>query len=461
VFRSSLIALALVTVGFGPAFAQQVRFRAPRTLARSVDTVVLSGADSGRAKGHPIASIRAYALRLGVMTPISYQIDERNQVGTWCWTQGPLQRRLRDSDRGKLDSNDEVVFLVRDAGDQALPQQLFQVPGAIGYQEIQISDPRRPGKAWVYLYLFTPQLQPGRVTGDYARLRVKNHPNGEKTHYWYGESFCFNNNRSRNNAVRATYAGFAAPGTTDYSKVPNLIDSTQVKAVVSFMWVTLTRHSHDFKIKLGGWIDGPLRVIAENRLKVRLAMGYWVEAPDSYLILWRNKMSMPTNAACPVNLDTSDESNYTLCVDMNKAVKGLKFFNSHNKKPVIIDGKMSPAEKAMNLAYPKYNVLYGPSGAMITKFVIPNFLRRKKGSKLIYLDDLKRAPKDDSEGIEFQKGAYGYNGYVMDMRGLKKGLYPGDYVVWYAPPGFKPGDERGYLEEYSFPVEIEATSVKR
>ena len=60
-------------------------------------------------------------------------------------------------------------------------------------------------------------------------------------------------------------------------------------------------------------------------------------------------------------------------------------------------------------------------------------------------------------GLEFQKGAFGYNGYLMDMRGLKKGVYSGNYTVWYAPPGFKKGDEKQYIWERTHPIKAKAT----
>ncbi|HBP16706.1 MAG TPA: hypothetical protein DEA08_02790 [Planctomycetes bacterium] len=449
--------LAALLASAAPAWAQGSL--TPRTLKRTVDTVVLDGSACGKAKGAKISQIRLYTCRGGYMTPITYQIDEVDPSGIFCWNRGEKDRRRRDNDRGGFDANDQLVFLARDIGDRALPHQLAMVPGAIGFQEIEITDPISKGKGWVYIFLFQRTFIPGRPSLDLTSLKVRKHADDSRTHYWYGESFLFHNDKSRKNAVRATYAGLAAPGTRDYRGVPNIVDSTQVKAVVSFMWVTLTRQSDDIRVNIGGYIDGPLRVVAENMLKVHLALGFWVSAPNSYLILWRNKMSMPTNADNPVNLDESDDSSYTLCVDMNKNAKGLYFYNSHNKTPVAIDGKMSAAEQQLNTTYPDYNVVYGAQGGLISKFVIPPFLAKRKRSKLVYLDDATHERNEES--AEFQKGAFGYNGYVMDMRGLKKGTYPGDYVVWYAPPGFKPGDEIQYVNEYDHPLVGKATAVQR
>lgn len=456
------LTLALVAAIWAPsASTAQPKSLEPRSLHRRVDTVVIQGAALGKMIGESKHGIRAYVCRAGYMMPIQFQIDEKNAKGTYCWDAGDPERRIRDEDKGLIDKNDELVVLARDAGDRAFGWQIKTVPGSTKVQEIQLTCPLKKGRAWIYLYSFPKFFKAPRLTLDLARLKIKNHKDGTKTHSWYGEKFMFNNDKARMNAVRATYAGLSPNG--DYRKVPSMLDSTQVKAVVSFMWVTVTRQSNDIKVTLGGLIDGPIRVVAESRIKVYLAMGFWVSAPDSYLILWHNKMSMPTNAQCPVNLDQNDHSYYDLCMDMDKrlAGKGWKFYNSRNKTPVDIDGRISKAERELDRRYPDWNAVYGPRGALISKFVIPPFLAKRKRSKLIYVDDEFIKRPNDEEGLEFQKGCFGLNGYHMDMRGLKKGLYPGDYIVWYAPPPFKPGDEQAYLDEYDDPVEAQPTQAAK
>ncbi len=453
--RAAITSLTLTLLAAAPA-AAQVQPLETRTLQRTVDTVVVTGPSLGRTLlGTPISQLRAYACRAGFMIPIPYQVDEVDPEGVYCWTSGPKDRRRRDNDGERLDSNDELVVLSRDAGDRANPASFGMVPGHDAAQEIELRDPLTGGKAWVYLFRF-PRAAPGRPTYDVVDLEIKRKGDDGGLYIWTGESFQFNNGRSPSNAVRATWAGLSS-GKRDFRNSVNILDSTQVRAVVSFMWVTVVRQSHEFRVKIGGYIDGPLRVVAENLAQLYLALGIWVSAPASHVILWPNKVSMPTNASCPVNLDQSDESSYALAVDMSKDAPGLKFYNSHNREPVAIDGKTSPEEQALDLSFPDWNVVYGPSGAMISKFVIPDFLRNRKGSKLLYIDDAAYERPEKVDAIEFEPGAYGYHGYLMDMRGLRKGVYKGDYVVWYCAPPFAPGDEQAYLAEYDHP--LEATAV--
>ncbi|RMG13967.1 MAG: hypothetical protein D6731_10965 [Planctomycetota bacterium] len=430
---------------------------APRTLKRTEDTIVLEGKALGpRLLGAHKDRLRAYAARGGFLTPIPFQVDERDQRGRYCYTGGPPERRRRDVDKGKVDVNDEFCVLARDLGERANPALFATVAGATAVEEFEVRDPVDGGRAWFYVFRFDGLAVPGRPGDDYVSLRVKPLDDERGIYFWRGERFAFNNRRSPTNAVRATFATIAGPGEDPRAK-PNMLDATQVRSTVSFMWVTVTRHSDEFRVRIGGVIDGPLRLIGENIAKVYLALGIWVSLSESYVILWRNRVSMPTNVECPVNLDEGDVSNYELGMDLARRVagKGWAFYNSRNPKPVVIDGKMSAAERALDLRYPDWNVVYGPGGAVVSKFVIPDFLARRKGSRLVYRDDARHRAE---EGLEFEPGSYGYHAYLMDMAGLKEGFYQGDYIVWYAPPPFRPGDERRLLDEYERPLRVVRTS---
>lgn len=429
---------------------------APRTLTRTVDTVVVPGRALGpKILGASISRLRLYAARGGFPVPIVYQIDERNAAGTYCYDQGPVDKRVRDEDRGLMDGNDELVFLSRDAGERLSPERFGMVPGHTAVQELELKDPLTGGLAWVYVFRFDGPVVPGNVATSLVALTPRDHGKGDVTWTWQGERFVFDNDRSRKNAVRATFASFFDE--VPSRRGPNVIDSTIVRAVVSFMWVEVVRQSNDIRVELGAWRAGPIRVIAQNLLQVYLALGMWASAPDSYVMLWPNKVSMPTNARCPVNLDKSGESSYTLCMDLSKDAKGWKFYNSHNPEPVDIDGRTSAAERGLKMDWPEWNCMFGPDGGIITKFVIPEGMRRPT-NRLVYIDDeYHRRPESDA-GVEFEPGAFGTNGYYVDMRGLREGTYPGDYVVWYAAPPFAVGDHQQYLNEWDHPLEVRATT---
>ncbi|MEZ6189520.1 MAG: hypothetical protein R3F62_31540 [Planctomycetota bacterium] len=452
-------AVVWIVLGVGllaPAIARG-KVRARRTLKRSVDTVVLEcGVLGDKILGVHKNRLRVYACRAGFMVPITYQLDEKNAEGVYCYDKGKEDRRLRDEDNGNVDANDELVVLAREAGDRAIPRTLAMVPNHAAVQEVTLKDPLDGSEAWIYVYRFDTSAVPGRTDTDLAGIEVKLLDDDEQGEYtWWGEGFRFDNKKSPLNAVRATYASYLQP---DGSWSKNVFDCTWVKATVSFMWYTTVRKSDDVKVQIGGYIDGPIRVVAENMLQVHLALGFYVSAPASYVIMWPNRVSMPTNVSSPVNLDESDESSYTLCMDMSNKLTGWRFFNSHNTTPVVVDGVMSPAEKQLDMTYPDWNCIYGPEGGLLAKFVIPKELVGRTTNQLYYMDDKTLIREGDLEGLEFEDGTFGTTGFHIDMRGLKKGVYSGDYVVWYLKSGFQPGEEVGYLNEYDHPIVAEATT---
>lgn len=443
-----ILGLALVLAA--PAGAQPVP-GTTRTLKRTVDTVVVPGATLPKLRGASLDRLRVYTCRGGFPVPVIYQFDERNAAGTYCYDQGPQDKRVRDEDGGKLDDNDELVVLARDAGDRLAPTSYGMVPGQSAVQELELRDPKDGGKAWLYVFRFDGPAVPGRSQVKLVDLSVVHHDDEEATFTWRGEKFVFDNDRSRKNAVRATFASFFDP--TTGKKGPNAIDSTIVRAVVQFMWVTVVRQSNDIRVEIGAYKAGPIRVIAQNLLKVYLALGLWASAPDSYVMLWPNKVSMPTNASCPVNLDESGESSYTLCMDLAKGSRGQKFYNPANPTPVDIDGRTSIAERNLDLRWPEWNCTFGPNGAIISKFVIPDAMKRDT-NRLVYIDDEYHKRPEAEEGIEFEPGAFGTNGYYVDMRGMKEGIYPGDYLCWYTGAPFERGDEQKYLAEWDSPLQV-------
>lgn len=448
--------LILLALGLLAPASARGKVRARRTLSRQVDTVVLKAEVLGqKILGVHKNRLRVYACRSGFMVPITFQLDERDAEGVYCYDQGPKDRRRIDADNGNVDANDELVVLAREAGDRAMPRTLAMVPNHAAVQEVTLRDPLDGTQAWIYVYRFDTSAVPGRTKDDHAGIEIKQLDDDEEAEYvWWGDGFKFDNKRSPLNAVRATYAAFQLD---DGTWSENVFDCTWVKATVSFMWYTTIRKSDDVKVKIGGYIDGPIRVVAENQLQVHLALGFYVSAPASYVIMWPNRVSMPTNVSSPVNLDESDESSYTLCMDLSQKLEGWKFFNSHNPTPVEINGKLEDAEKKLDLTYPDWNCIFGPEGGLLAKFVIPKELVGRKTNTLYYSDDKTLVRDGDLEGLEFEDGTFGTTGFHIDMRGLKKGVYSGDYVVWYAK-GFKPGDEVAYLNEYDHPIEAVATS---
>ena len=414
---------------------------ATRTLVRTEDWVIVQGSELTRLKGTHKDKLRCYALRNGAMLPIPYQIDERKPDGTYCFDCGPPERRIKDDDDGLVDDNDELVFMAKDAGDLSGPASY--PPGNTGVQEIELKDPATGALAWVYLCRF--EQPPERSTKKYAWIEKLQ----DGTTVWHGERFLADNSKSIWNACRLTSLKFAPAGVDDpdWSKCVNCVDCSKVTLQVKKYFVTFHKDSSEFRVDIGGYINGPVRVVGQSLMEFYFAVGIWFKAKDSYVMLYSNACTMPTNVDNPVDIsDTAGASYYKLLCDLSTRVKGWKFYNSWNPNPVAIDGKMDQSEKKLDKRWPSWNCAYGPEGAIINRFVLdPRAVRDT--NELYYSDDLTA-----EEPPEFEPGNYGTFGYKLDLAGVKSGLYSGDYLIWYCAAPFQHGDEKKFVDIVDHPL---------
>lgn len=140
-------------------------------LTRNRDPVVVTGANVAALVGLPPASVVAFRYD-GGWVPIPVQIDERKPVDygtvynqsptgytTWAYADGTTFTGA-DTDT-TFDADDELVFLVADAGSRA--PGTAGLPGhvvATGATELEIVDPLDGGTAYAYLFASDGTLDP-------------------------------------------------------------------------------------------------------------------------------------------------------------------------------------------------------------------------------------------------------------------------------------------------------------
>ena len=132
---------------------------ARRTLPRQFDVIKVQGDLLGRFDGVPIKNLSLLAFKGGTLAPIPFQIDERDRKGRYVMTAGKAAGT--DEDGGRLDPNDELVFLLKDAGDRLPTGKRAEGGNRI---EIEMTDPRNQRqRAWAYLGRYNanpPALKP-------------------------------------------------------------------------------------------------------------------------------------------------------------------------------------------------------------------------------------------------------------------------------------------------------------
>jgi len=136
-----------------------------KTLDRNLDPVILTGASVPAFDGVPVDQVYVYALITDTWRQLPMQVDEVTASGAYTTTED-----------GRLDANDEIVFMAKDLGDQspADPRSIPGFPRVAIFYEITVTDPLSPTHAaWAYL-MYSSALTPTFST-DYVRWDAFHH----------------------------------------------------------------------------------------------------------------------------------------------------------------------------------------------------------------------------------------------------------------------------------------------
>ena len=182
--------------------------------------------------------------------PIASQADERDAADLPVLDRGPEPNT--DPSPGVLDENDEILFMLSDAGRRILPEE---IPAAIDcLVEVRLSLGNAEG--WVYAVVSDPAgavSPPPYVEYDPDRDAVTGA-------------------RSVVGFRGATPRSFALR--TRGGQPPNLLDRLKVRAHARFLGlIPLSRDEDDLKTEFVAWKSGPIRVIRRQRQWVRLGWG--------------------------------------------------------------------------------------------------------------------------------------------------------------------------------------------
>lgn len=420
----------------------------PKSLQRRYDPVVVQGEVMEAMEGVPIASLRVFAFRQGAMTPIPFQVDERDPEGQYVLTAG--QRAGQDADKGLFDYNDELVFMAEDAGDKAPPQSLPQ--GASSWVEIEISDPLRPAdRAWVYVCAFDgekPPLSPVRYV-HYLPEQEQIYSDHYKVGYRRGYSL---------------YSDLFYPN-GDGTFGPDLMDRIKIRIEVKFLFSVIRVHKNedDFRAEVVGWKEGPIRVLRDVESYVRVL--FKLSSPSVFAVTeyYPYHMYTPLRLTIPFDLKWVfskfgiSDWYWKFYGDLPGLEGGLMYTN-RNLRGIRIESTKDPKWKKEAFD-PRY-LVWGYAtkegvGTWFCNLVIPD-----PGYQYVqcYLnvDHTRTYPPEDVPG-EVAGGA------LVNFRDvdpflwtfLSKGTYELGLETFFAPAGFKPEGVEEWRNIRQFPLMLQ------
>ena len=402
-------------------------------MKRVLDPVIVSGAKLPALLGSPIDNIRVYAASSnGKLRPVPFQVDERDASGEYVY------KGMKDTDNGKLDKNDELVFMIRDTGGRAGKKTW---PAGISKSaEIELTDPVDGGKAWAYVFAFAKNT-PASSSADYVNcLRGCNFIDAHN----YILSFSPKAPMVFDNLTIKKQGGGAGKDTMDRLKV-RFHGETRLKIVVD-------RHEEDFTSKVVGIIDGPVRVIRRTDNRMILVGRLPTPSSVSEQIYYYDSFVFPIIVNVPISLDTLMLDTWLRVTSESAFPPKTKFYNANNLKGVLVDGKMSDAEKNLNHASYNWQVVAfndpPATGAWLNRL---DFDKKKTPARieLYYVDDVN--DKDAPDEFPGQIGNLGY--YIKDVHKLGAGQHLISTIM-YNLTSYKPGDEKKVLSVLDKPLKM-------
>jgi len=447
-FLFLLLALALPPPGRPSAVSAEPSAAPPaaadpaagRPLQRTPDPVLVTGDTLPRDfLGAEIRGLRLYGNRDGVLVPIRFQVDERTPEGDWILPFGKRSNAARSN--GRLDAQDVLLFMARDAGPEAAG--LGELPGASRVLPIELRDPVDGARAWVVLARYDEGTAPPPCPlPDYVQYDAENE---------VISSAC----------TRAEYLitedGLHTTFYLHHSTPPgaggsgeNLVDRLKFRVALQFFsFLPISLQEERLGSDRIAYIQGPVRNVRRYEQFVKLPLGFRGVKTFADVETYEGFASVPITLQVPRGFQRMvSSSRIRYGTDYAPAVIGSFFRNSQEPDALIIDGRMSEAERRFPREQDSWRIFYGPYGVLMTRTLFPPELLEMVTVSQGYLDDLGAALP-----VERFPGSIGYAYTEIQADKVRPGKYR-LFLDFYFPPHYRPGDEQRYLRLRDNPLEI-------
>lgn len=443
--RSGLLACVLILLSFAGGLAA-----AEKTMKRTEDPVIIEGKELAPLLGADLEKLSLMVWKGDGFKAVPFQVDEKDEKGGYIYDMSIEDNKVVASKTvdpdPNLDANDELIFMIFDAGDKC-PGDSFP-KGAQKGARLEITDPVDGAKAWAYLFSFKDN--PPRSDLDYiksihdtARSVIRTETKNYIVEYVDNAGY---------------YNHFSRVG-PDGTESPDLSDRFKIRCVASVAFNTLHfpfAMDELLKSQVLAFKDGPIRLLSLSQGYMDGPANIRLESGQAVFTSYSNSYIVPVHLNVPIDADVL-LSDFKLHGenDFNENAYGTYYYDENNpyNPDIVLDGKMSEAEKNMDYKSDHdWLVLKGPYGASVFRIVFPpewDFIN--KG--LYYKDNPEIAdPPEDNPGLVA-------TGFDMDgFINLKKGTYSYSFH-FYFPHHFEVGDEKMILNILDRPLKVKVSSV--
>jgi len=402
---------------------------------RQYDAIVIKGDRLAPLDGVSSSCIRLIASNGASVHDIPFQVDEYDPSGEMIMRSG--KNASSDKDDGALDANDDFVFLANYMGP---PVDRAQLPrDAKSWVAIKATDPINAKFGWAYAGAFETKVKHSTVD-LVSYMPRKDMINGKL----YTEGFLFDFPFIKG-------ALHLRPGAGG----PNLLDRLQVRLTARAFGKTLVKTEEDFKAKLTGYIDGPVRVVRQDKSRLALLAGISGPAVTKNLKFYPNW----NNFQVPVNVPFNPKALFKEITlfsgyDLNiKPSMGMYMVTGDNPGVKIpIRGKPDFAADGFKGGKVNWVMVEGPAGGVITTCVPEHPFPIEP--ELFFLDDLNADRSPDKF-----PGAGPTIGFVFNhLETLEGGNYKINYYTVYREKKVDNWHE-GFIRMLNDPLKVKTSPL--
>ncbi len=419
--RPGWILLLLVCAGFFVAGAGPVP---ERPMQRSFDPVEVKGRYLEPFLGKEVNRLSMFSRREGSFKAMPFQVDEQTKQGRMVLPLG-AEGNPEEGNR-VLDPQDDLVFMLGDAGLRARASDLEGLPGHT--LEVELEDPVRNERG--YVYLNWDRDRRSQVSTD-GKVKLVEGSDDDPYTLEYRTGIVRGKTNKRGDTVYQTPiydSWICRPEAGGSGK--DLLDAMKLRLKLGFLFNTI-KFTFDETTILGG-IDsmkiGPIRGVGRFWMRGVLPLG--IKSPRAYMDVYL----YDTMVLVPGQFKITGGKKYVLSsmeimvgYDLSEEAKGMKFYNSNNLEGFLIDGTMSQREKDMDTSLDEWRVVVGPQGAMITASVWDDSYKEQADIRVRYVDDLEQVmPPEETPG------SIGFHYNTSSVKKLEEGTYH-TLLCWYYP----------------------------
>ncbi len=428
----ALAATAIPVAGSGEA---------PKSLRRFHDPVLLKTSQLTALPDRRTANLRLYSASSGVLAPIPFQFDERNNKGEVVFPDGNAERE------SIFDENDELVFMAKDTGDHV--ERVAFPATSDAALEIEVTDPITDERGWVYLLHF-PDDPPPRSPVTYASFDRET--NRARALFYTMKYF-----PERNFFIGMRIAPIAG-GTGE-----NILDRMKIRINPTFS-LLLARWSptfteEDFSVKIDGIKNGPVRAI--RRVRTWLDLGnFFPKVPGGtvYTNYYFSSFTTPSKMSFPwLVLKTLRDFRFVGVSDFRNSAIGMTYWDGANPEGLRFTGHNRAAVNADEDH--DWWVLSGDGGTCLHVLIIPEEWTESgivRGT--VFVDD---ETASDDQGLESEPGSHAVGYSLKNVASLRRaGDYQMNLATIILPKPYEPGDEVEPMEMFRHPLQAEVRPVE-